>query len=86
VRGTVREFHRRAGIRSLDNQLLETGIFLEVEAGLYAPKGEQPARGPVKASTWIGFVIEPTGENERAARARAMRHVAEELVWTCSRR
>jgi hypothetical protein len=80
VRGTIREFHRRSGIRSPENQLLETGIYFEVEASLHAHGATEALRGPVHASTWVGFVIEPTGENERQARERAMRHVAEEVV------
>ncbi len=81
VRGTVRQYHRRSGIRSTDNVLLETGLYLEVEANLYARNSTTPLRSPgARASTWVGFVIEPTGRNERQARERAMRHVAEELV------
>jgi hypothetical protein len=81
VRGIVRQYHRRGGIRSPDNELLETGIYLEVEANVY-PRGSTTAlRTPMpRASTWVGFVIEPSGRNERQARERAMRHVAEELV------
>lgn len=80
IRGTVREYHRRSGIRSTDNRLLETGVYFAVEAALYTGNAEKPVRGPYQANTWVGFVIEPTGENERMARERAMRHVAEELV------
>lgn len=80
VRGTIRQYHRRSGIRSPDNELLETGVYFEVEAALYVRGARTPSRGPVKASTWVGYVLEPTGENERKARERAMRHVAEELV------
>jgi len=80
VRGTVRQYHRRSGIRSPDNELLETGVYFEVEGSLWVPGAEAPLRGPFTSSTWVGFVIEPTGANEQAARQRAMRHVAEELV------
>lgn len=81
VRGTVRQYHRRSGIRSTDNVLLETGIYLEVEANVYARNATAPLRPQAaRASTWVGFVIEPTGRNERVARERAMHHVAEELV------
>lgn len=80
IQGTVRQYHRRSGIRSPENKLLETGIYVEVEAALYVRGEPNPSRGPVRASTWVGFVIEPTGEHERQARERAFRHVAEELV------
>lgn len=80
VRGTIREYHRRSGIRSPENVLLETGIYLEIEASLWRRGATKAERGPVNPSTWVGFVLEPTGENERLARIRAMKHVAEELV------
>jgi hypothetical protein len=80
VRGTIRQYHRRSGIRSPDNVQLETGIFLEVEAALHARGAEAPSRGPVRASIWVGFVIDSTGESERLARERAMRFVADELL------
>ncbi|MBK7874416.1 MAG: hypothetical protein IPJ77_01450 [Planctomycetes bacterium] len=80
IQGTIRQYHRRSGIRSPQNELLETGLFLEVEAALYLRGQKEPSRGPVRANTWVGFVLEPTGEHERVARERALRHVAEELV------
>lgn len=82
LRGTVREYHRRGGIRSPDNVLLETGIYFEAEAGVYSrdPQAAEPVRAVRRASTWVGYVIEPTGRNEREARERAMHHVAEQLV------
>lgn len=79
LRGEILEYKRRGGIRSADNQLLETGLYIEAEAGLY-DRGSDRALGPQKrAVVWVGFVVdEPNGEPN--ARDRAIRFVAEELV------
>lgn len=79
LRGKITAFRRRSGIRSPENKLLETGVYVEVEATLSHPGAKQPIKGPVKAGAWVGYVIGPS-ENEREARARVLRHVAEELV------
>lgn len=78
IRGTLIRYQRRNGIRSQDNQLLETGITIEVEAGLYVRGSETPLR-TARALTSVGYVLDAPG-NERVARERALRHIAEELV------
>jgi len=79
VRGTIREFHRRSGIRSRENELLETGVYLEVEAQLVDRARDVPIRGPVRHGAWVGYTLSPAA-NEREARERVMRNVAQELV------
>ena len=80
IRGVITAYHRRGGIRSTDNQLQETGIYVEVQAKLFVGGNETPVRSST-ASVWVGFVLgKEQSENERAARGRALRHVAEELV------
>lgn len=79
MRGKISTFRRRSGIRSPDNKLLETGVFIEVEAGLYAPGATNPSKPPVKVGTWVSYIIDGA-QNEREARERALRHIAEELV------
>ncbi len=79
MRGEVIDFRRRGGIRSSDNVLLETGLYIEAEAGLYDALSGR-ALGPQKrARVWIGFVLDEPG-GETSARDRAIRYVAEELV------
>lgn len=88
VRGRVIDYSRRSGIRSPDNELLETGIRITVEASLldpterYGPKGQKlPPRVLRTARTLAesGYRLdEPDGE--RAARARAMRNLADRLA------
>ncbi len=79
VRGTVLEYQRRGGIRSADNKLLETGVYVEAEAGLYDRLSDR-ALGPQKrARVWVGFVLDEF-EGEASARSRAIRFVSETLV------
>ncbi len=79
VRGKIHTYQHRSGIRSRDNQLLETGVYIEVEAGLYSRGSEKPRRGPFKAAAAVGYLV-GRSENELEARDRALRHIAEELV------
>lgn len=78
IRGTIQTYHRRGGIRNRDNRLLETGVYIEVDAQLFVRGGETPVRSAT-AGTWVGYTLEPAA-NEREARERALRHLAEELV------
>jgi hypothetical protein len=88
VRGRVIDYSRRSGIRSPDNELLETGVRITVEATLldpsvrYGPKGEQlPPRVLRRALTLAesGYRLDEVN-GERAARARAMRNLADRLT------
>ena len=79
VRGTIRSYFHLGGIRSKENQLLETGVAIEVEAALVDRKTSKVIKGPFKAFSAIGYL---TGDplNEPVARDRALHHIAEELV------
>lgn len=79
LRGKILLYQRRAGIRSEDNVLLETGVRIEVEASLFVQGN--PVRGPVRASSAIGYTLDDPN-NEQEARDRALRHIAEELILT----
>lgn len=78
IRGTIQTYHRRGGIRNRDNRLLETGVYVEVDAQLYVRGSETPVRNAT-AGIWVGYTLDPSA-NEREARDRALRHLAEELV------
>lgn len=78
VRGTIQTYHRRSGIRSTDNRLLETGVYIQVAASLHE-RGSAADPPPVNAHCWVGFTT-GDAENERTARDRALRHIAEEVV------
>jgi Lipopolysaccharide-assembly len=79
VRGTIRSYYHLGGIRSKENQLLETGVAIEIEATLVDRKSSKVLKGPFKAFSAIGYL---TGDplNEPVARDRALHHIAEELV------
>ncbi len=79
VRGEIHHYLRRPGIRSRDNTLLETGVNIEVRASLVERATNKVLRGPVTASSAVGYLI-GDAENELDARDRALRHIAEELV------
>ncbi len=88
LRGKVLGYNRRGGIRSEDNKLLETGIQITVEASLVDPRrhfdrdgNPLPPRVLRRAltSTSSGYRIEEP-DGERAARARAMRNLADRLT------
>ncbi len=88
VRGRVLDYSKRGGIRSEDNKLLETGIRITVEASLVDPTPHfdsdgkpLPPRVLRKAltSTASGYRIEEP-DGERAARARALRNLADRLT------
>ena len=78
VRGKIKEYRRRSGIRSPENQLLESGVRILVEAELVDRlTGEVLASAP--ARVWSGYaLIGP--DQERAARDRALRQIAETLT------
>lgn len=78
IRGRLISYTRRNGIRSRDNELLETGVQIEVEASLYVRGSETPLR-TTKALCAVGYTLDAMG-NETDARNRALRHIAEELV------
>jgi hypothetical protein len=88
VRGRVIDYSRRSGIKSPQNQLLETGVRITVEASLIDPTRRFDPQGKLltlrvlrqaRTTAESGFrIVEPDGE--RAARARAMRNLADRLA------
>lgn len=79
VRGTVRQFRRRGGVRDEDNHLLETGVYIEVEASLIDRRSGRALGPPKISSGWIGFVLDEQ-DNEAHARERDMRKIADQVV------
>ena len=55
VRGRIRGYVHRGGIRSKENVLLETGVTIEVEATLVDRQSGKVIKGPVKAISSIGY-------------------------------
>lgn len=79
IRGTVKSYNRRAGVRSPENRLLETGVFVEVEATLFDRQSGRALGPPDHVSQWIGFVL-GNPDAERIARDRALKQIADKVV------
>ncbi|MFT5289009.1 MAG: hypothetical protein ACI82F_001068 [Planctomycetota bacterium] len=80
VRGKIQEYRRRGGIRSQDNQLLESAVRLLVEAELYDRRLDRVIR-TAPGRIWSGYALVEPGE-ESQAKERALRHLAETLTLT----
>lgn len=79
VRAEVLEYRRRGGVRTPDNELVETAVYVRARAELIDRRTGKPVGAEVQAQEWSGFALDdPT--NEDAARARALRHVAVSLI------
>lgn len=79
VRGTVKVYQRRGGVRNTENVLLETGVYVEIHSSLIERATGRPLGPPVRLGRWVGFVLDDPA-NEARARDRVLRHVADELV------
>lgn len=78
VRGRITQFHRRDGVRTLENQLLETGVLIEVEAALVERASGLVLR-TAQHRIWSGYVL--TDEvDEHRAEDRALENLAQRLV------
>jgi len=81
IRPLILEYRRRGGVRSGENELLETAVFIRVQAELVDRRtgASRPIAGPAVAQLWSGYSLDvPT--NEDRARDRALRHISETLV------
>jgi hypothetical protein len=79
IRGTVRTYQRRAGVRSPQNELLETGLYIEAEATLFDRRSGRALGAGARAGQWVGYVLDDP-DNEATARERVLRHIADQLV------
>jgi hypothetical protein len=79
IRGTITQFRRRGGVRSEDNKLLETGVYIEAEATLTDRRSGRVLGPPSRAGQWVGFVLDDP-DNEQHQKDRLFRHIADQLV------
>ena len=87
VRGRLIDFSRRSGIRSTDNELLESGVLIAVEARLERrrPEGEPELLTSASHVAESGYLLDDPRliggtESELEARERALRNLADRLV------
>lgn len=79
IRGRVIDYRRRGGVRDTENNLLETGLGLAVEARLVDRRTGEELAYTHPPMVWVGYIF-GSMENELDARERALRNVAEQLV------
>lgn len=79
VRGRIVDYQRRGGVRTPENQLLETGLTITVEATLVDQRSRRPIGPPETASGSVGYIV-GEADGESTARNRALRKLCDELV------
>ena len=79
VRAELLEYRRRGGVRTPDNELIETAVFVRARAELFDRRKGSILGEPVQAQEWSGYALDDV-TNEEAARDRAIRHVAVSLI------
>jgi hypothetical protein len=83
IRGRVVEYSRRSGIRNRENELLETGVQIAVEAELVRrradPEAQEVVLRRIQVEEESGFRLqEPDGELD--ARDRVLRRLGDRIV------
>jgi len=79
VRGRILDFHRRGGVRSRDNELVETAVTVQVESSLWDGNTGLLLVAPVRSTVQVGYVIDGLESEEQAVR-RALANLADEIV------
>lgn len=79
VRGEILEYRRRSGVRTTENELIETAVFIRARAELIDRRAGRAVAPAAMAQIWSGYALDDPA-NEDAARDRALRTIAESLV------
>ena len=79
IRGRLVEFSRVRGIRDPDNRLLESGVRIVAESWAIRRSTGEVISPKASAQATVGYPI-GSASGERAARERALRHLAEVLT------
>lgn len=79
VRGRLTAYRRRGGVRSAENELLESGVRVAVEAWLVDGRTGETIGKHASTARWAGYAVGDVAA-EPAARERVMRTLAERLV------
>lgn len=78
LQGRIEVYRRRGGVRNEDNVLLEAGVRIAVRAEL-VDRRSGTALGSTRAAVWSNYAVD-VATNEREARRRALRYIADQLV------
>ncbi|MFT5050846.1 MAG: hypothetical protein ACI8QZ_002252 [Chlamydiales bacterium] len=79
LRGKLTQFARRGGIRSPDNELLQTGVLIAVEASLIERVTSVDLTGTLPITVDVGFTLTGSGM-EASARNRAVQNLANRIA------
>jgi hypothetical protein len=79
LRAVVLEYRRRGGVRTSENELVESAVYVRATAELFDRRSKRSLGAPVQAQEWSGYTLDDSS-NEDSARDRALRHVAVSLV------
>lgn len=79
IRGKLIRFGRFGGIRSPDNELLQTGLSIQTRVTLTDRRTGEDLAGPLEIGVDLGFSITGVGM-EAEARRRALRNLAERIT------
>lgn len=79
IEGEILEYRRRSGVRTDDNELVETGVRMIATARLVDRRSGTLVGTPAQAEVWSGYALDaPDAEN--AAQERVLRYLAESIV------
>jgi len=79
LRGKLTRFSRRGGIRSRDNELVQTGLLIAVEASLVELSSGESISGPLDVDVDVGFSLTGAGM-EAESRRRALINLADRIT------
>jgi hypothetical protein len=79
IRGRLVEFSRVRGIRNPNNQILESGVRIVAEAWTVRSSTGEVITPKTAARATVGYPV-GSSSGERAARTRALRHLAQVLT------
>lgn len=78
IRGRIVSYLRRGGIRSRSNRLIESGLQIQVRSELWTAAGVRVVE-PSISRVNVGYTLDTPG-NEREARERALKIIADRIV------
>ncbi len=78
LRCEILDYRRRSGVRTRENELVESAVFIRARAEIH-DRIRGRSSPPALAQQWSGYSLDDPA-NEDAARDRALRTIAETLV------
>jgi hypothetical protein len=79
IEGEILEYRRRSGVRTDDNELVESGVRMIATARLVDRQTGALVGAPAHAEVWSGYALD-AADAENAAQERVLRYLAESIV------